>query len=215
MKIIFVPARIKEEVCVSLIDREKIPERIGVIGTVQHEHQFEKVKEYLEEIGKKVVIGGTILGCDVSNAERIADKVDAFLYVGSGRFHPIGVALKTGKKLFILNPVSKEFYELKEEDVEEFKKRRFVAVKRFLSSDVVGIITSIKPGQCMIEKAEEIKEKVEEMGKKAYLFIGDEVSETEKENFPFVACWINCACPRLVDFRKDMINFEDLEIFNR
>ena len=32
-----------------------------------------------------------ILGCDTTAAEKIKDKVDAYLYIGTGKFHPIAL----------------------------------------------------------------------------------------------------------------------------
>ncbi len=215
MKKAFIPVRIeisKEKIREIIKEKaKKLPEKIGLIGIVNHEHDFDSVKKFLEGVGKKVTVGGVVLGCNFENAKRISGKVDAFVYFGSGEFHPIGIALSTEKDVFVLNPLSGTFEMLSKESVEEVKKRRIVAIKRFYASDVVGIITSIKPGQCRIEEAEKMKEKIEAMGKKAYLFIGDEISEIEKENFPFIQSWINCACPRLSDFRSDMVNLADLE----
>jgi len=217
MKKIFIPAyvEVSQEIFQNLIEQniERLPGKIGLVWVVQHEKDIDFVKRCLENAGKSVIKCGSILGCDVGCAETVADRVDAFLYVGSGRFHPIGVFLNTGKRVFVLNPIGKSFYVIDEnnESVRDFERKKIAAVKRFYASDVVGIITSIKPGQCRIEEAEKMKEKVEAMGKKAYLFIGDEISEIEKENFPFIQSWINCACPRLSDFRSDMINLAELE----
>ena len=71
---------------------------------MQHKHELKKVKEIIEKAGKNAVIGGQILGCDVNAAKKIKNKVDAFLYIGSGEFYPLGVALETGKKVIIANP---------------------------------------------------------------------------------------------------------------
>ncbi|MFH1055925.1 MAG: diphthamide synthesis protein, partial [Candidatus Altiarchaeota archaeon] len=77
---------------------------IGLIATVQHLNRLDDVKKVLESKGKKVKVGGQILGCRHDNAIKL--KVDCYLYLGSGRFHPIGVALKTDKPVYMLNPIS-------------------------------------------------------------------------------------------------------------
>jgi diphthamide biosynthesis enzyme Dph1/Dph2-like protein len=53
--------------------------------------------------------------------------------------------------------------------------------------------------------------KLESKGKKALIFSGEELSPNNL--LPFnVDCWINTACPRLVDdkFEKSVINAEEL-----
>ena len=93
MKIIHIHAKSLEEIKIK--NPETLPTRIGLVTTIQHMHKLEEVKTFLEKKGKKAVICGQVLGC---NASCTAGKdVDAFLYIGSGRFHPIGVALKTLK----------------------------------------------------------------------------------------------------------------------
>ena len=80
--------------------KKLLPKKVGLVTTVQHKHELKKIKELIEKTGKKTVIGGQILGCDVNAAKKIKSKVDAFLYIGSGEFHPLGVALETNKKVF-------------------------------------------------------------------------------------------------------------------
>jgi len=74
---------------------DELPEKIGIISTVQHLDLIPKIKEYLEKKGKKVFTEkgrytfheGQILGCDVIAAEKVKMKVDCFLMIGSDFFH--------------------------------------------------------------------------------------------------------------------------------
>ena len=74
---------------------EKLPEKIGLISTVQNLNLIPKIREYLESIGKKVFTEkgryalheGQILGCDVIAAEKVKMKVDCFLMIGNDYFH--------------------------------------------------------------------------------------------------------------------------------
>ena len=47
--------------------------------------------------------------------------------------------------------------------------------------------------------------------KECYIFTADEIDFNQFENFSFIDCWINTACPRIADFRKDVINYEMVE----
>ena len=181
-----------------------LPKRVGLVATVQHKHELNKIKEILEKSGKKAIIGGQILGCDISAAKKIKDKVDAFLYIGSGEFHPLGVALETNKKVIIANPLSNQVSEIKKQDVENYRKKQKGALIKFLSSETVGILVSLKPGQQNLKKAMELKKNLK--SKKTYVFIADTIDLNQLENFPFIECWINTACPRLVDKTTSIIN---------
>ena len=86
---------------------------ISIVTTVQHLHQLEKLKEFYESSGKKVVIGkpygfakhqGQILGCDIGSAASVDGKVDAHVYFGGGIFHPLGALLSTKKPFLVIEP---------------------------------------------------------------------------------------------------------------
>ena len=187
----------------------KLPGKIGLVTTVQHKHELKKIKGIIEKAGKKAVIGGQILGCDVSAAKKIEKKVNAFLYMGSGEFHPLGVALETGKMVIIANPLSNVVGEIKKEDVERYKKKQKGALLKFLSSKEIGIIVSTKPGQEKLKKAFELKKKLK--NKNCYIFAADTINPAEFENFPFIECWVNTACPRFADDKKSVVNYEIVE----
>jgi len=83
--------------------------KIGLLTTVQFVKAMKKVQEYLKGKGKEVFLHkslkypGQILGCNVDAAKEIEGMVDCFLYVGAGKFHPLGVALKVKKPVFSLD----------------------------------------------------------------------------------------------------------------
>ena len=186
-----------------------LPRKVGLVTTAQHKHELKKAKQIIEKAGKKAVIGEQILGCDVSAAIKIKNKVDAFLYMGSGEFHPLGVALETGKKVIIANPLSGGVSKIKKEDVEKYKKKQKGALLKFLSSKEIGILVSTKPGQERLKKAMELKKKLKD--KNCYIFMADTINPAEFENFPFIECWINTACPRFADDKTGVVNYELVE----
>jgi len=154
-----------------------------------------------------------LLGCDVNSAVKIKDDVDAYLYIGSGEFHPLGVALKTGKEVFTFNPVSSVFSKLDKKEIEDYKKIKKSRYVRFLSAENIGILVSTKPGQNSYKKALEIKEKLEKKGKKCFVFVFDTLDVMEMENFPFIDFWVNTACPRIADDKdkKNVIGMNEID----
>ena len=46
--------------------------------------------------------------------------------------------------------------------------------------------------------------------KNYFIFAFDTLNISDLENFPFIDCWVNTACPRIADERKNMINISDI-----
>ena len=220
METLFIPVKYAGKVDLSNINADKLPKKIGIVTTAQFLDNIKDIINYLKKNDKEVFIDkdkqrnlGQILGCDISAAAKIQDKINAFLYVGSGEFHPLGVALQTKKEVFTFNPVSGVFFKLDEKEIEDYKKIRKVKCVRFLHADNIGILVSTKPGQNSYKKALEIKEKLEEKGKNCFIFVFDTLDANEMENFPFVDFWVNTACPRIAGDKdkKNVIDVGELE----
>ncbi len=215
MKTFFVPATFVGKAHLEKEMIDKLPKNVGIVSTTQFLGKISEVKEQLKNAGKKVFVGkslqgnfGQLLGCDVSSAEIIDEKIDAFLYLGSGEFHPRGVGLKTEKDIFVFNPSTNEFRMLPMAEVDSYKNRKKAGVLKFLSSKEVGIIVSLKQGQNGLVRALEMKRKFKE--KNFYVFAFETIDFSQLENFPFVECWVNSACPRI---NEDLVcvNLKEVE----
>lgn len=206
MKKLFIPTEAEIDV-IPAVEKalKRLPEKVGLLTTVQHLGKLKDVKSFLEKNMKNVEIGGQILGCNQENAEKIAGKVDCFLYIGSGEFHPTGVLLKLNKKIVIANPYSGDVSEITNEEIEKIMKRKKGALLKFHSAKIVGVLVSTKPGQHNLKEAEKLKKKYD---KRFYFFIADTFDFKEMENFPFIEAWVNTACPRIEG--KNIVNLEDL-----
>jgi 2-(3-amino-3-carboxypropyl)histidine synthase len=216
MKKLFIEARYKEKVKWEWIKADKIPDRVGLISSVQFVHLLQEVKKYLESKGKKVFLEkgiqkhkGQVLGCEQSSATRIGALVDCFLYIGDGRFHPVGVSLKTGKDVYIFDPISARFDKVWKKDLEKVKMQRKAQLLKFYSSKVIGVIVSTKKGQNRIEKARELSKRFPD--KDFFIFLFDNIDYNQLENFNFVECWINAACPRIEEDIRGL-NIDDIKI---
>lgn len=176
--------------------------KIGIITSIQLLHAIKKVQAQLPGS----IVAGQVLGCNSYNAENIKDQVDAFLFVGSGDFHPIQVANRVGKPTYIYNLVSKELGQISKDDIDKFQKRKQGAILKFLHAKKVGIIVSTKIGQKNFKRALELKK-----GDKEYhIFVTDTLNYAELENFPFIECWVNTSCPRIADEKEGLVNINDL-----
>jgi 2-(3-amino-3-carboxypropyl)histidine synthase len=192
---------------------EEISDNIGLISTVQFSNLLPIIKKELEGLGKKVFIyrEGVFLGCNTESAKKISDKVDAFLYVGSGKFHPlqVGLLLNKRKRIYIFHPQAEEIYELDWKEIDAFKVRQDVVKAKALSADKLGLLVSTKPGQCNLYSALKFKEKFDSRSKKAYLFLFDNFEENQIENWNELV-YVNTACPGLA-LDKKFANLKDFE----
>jgi len=224
MRAVFIPTQYIGKVDFSKIKLEKLPESIGIITTAQFQKKTEEIMDYLKKHGKKPFIGaikqrnpGQLLGCDQGAADAVDKNVDAFLYIGSGDFHPLGVAMKTKKNVFLFNPVSSIFSQFDSEEIQKYHKKKKVMLTKYLTAQSIGILVSVKPGQYSYLQAKKIKQNLENEGKKAYIFVFDELHSYEMENFPFIEFWINTACPRIADDKdkRNMLDMADLDFLQK
>jgi len=182
--------------------------RIGLVTTVQHVHKLEEVVEFLKENGKEAVIGkgsprvrypGQVLGCNFSAARVDCEE---YLYVGSGFFHPLGVAIATGKRVIAADPFLNKAVEV---SPEKFLRKRSGYVARSMEAKVFGIIVSTKSGQYRIKLAQRLKEMANNHGIEAFIIQMDLVTPEQLLAFK-VDAYVNTSCPR--------VTFDDAERFH-
>lgn len=219
MKIMMIEGRYKGKINLSNLDVCVLPENIGLATTVQFIDYIDEIIKFLENKGKNVLIDkikqkyeGQLLGCDTGAAEKIKDKADAFLYIGTGKFHPLGIALNIDKDVFCYDPISAVLSKIDSAEVEKYNKRRKGAYMKFLEAAEIGILVSLKPGQNNFRKAVELKKQLKD--KNCYIFAFDTLDFNQVENFPFIQCWVNTACSRILDdydkFPKPLVDLSDI-----
>ena len=178
--------------------------KIGLATTVQHVQTLDEVREMLIRAGKTVVIGdagrvsypGQVMGCDYSNVKSIANDVEAFLFVGGGRFHALGIALSTSKPTIIADPYQNMAYSI-DEEAQKILKQRWASIKEARHAKTFGVLVGLKLGQKRLEDALKIKDMAEKNGKTAFLFAIKEILPEALMEFPSVDVYVNTACPRV------------------
>jgi 2-(3-amino-3-carboxypropyl)histidine synthase len=195
---------------------------VGLVATVNYVRELPKVKEYLESEGFEALIGigdvrvkypGQVLGCNFSSALSVSDNVDFFIFAGEGRFHPLGVAISTEKKVFAFD--CDGIYSLNDYK-DKILKERFGAIFRAKDSKKYGIIVSSKKGQKRMKLAKILKKKIEDSGLAADIILIDEVSPDKLYGFDYDS-FVICACPRIgIDdakrYKKPLLTPKELEI---
>ncbi len=177
--------------------------RIGLITSVQFVKSIEKVTNYLKAAGKEVHTykslryRGQILGCNVDAAKKIEDYIDCFLYVGAGKFHPIGVAINTEKPVFSLDLEKNKLYSL-EMERKKWLKKKVWRESKLEDARKVGIIVCWKWGQKNMSEARRLKKKLKDKGKEVSILAFDNFKKEKIEGLKFDVL-LNLACPRLDD----------------
>jgi len=183
----------------------KLDGRIGLLTTAQHIHQINLVKEYLKKKGFEVIIGkpqgrtrfpGHVLGCSFASARTISEQIDMFAFIGSGIFHPLGVALATKKKILAFDIETGIIHDIgKLRD--RILRQRFAQITRTIGAKTFGILISEKPGQCRRKLALEIRSMLKKKGKKAYLISLREIIPENLYQFRKLDALVSTACPRI------------------
>ncbi len=218
MKTLFLEARVRMNVQLTEEQIKKLPKELALFTTVQFIDSLDAIKKQLEYAGIKVILPkakhtqyhGQILGC-----EFIESDAPAFLYIGEGMFHLQAIAVKNNKPIFCYNPYTKKMILFDKKDIDAVVKKHKGAIMKFLEADAVGIIVSAKPGQQWLNRAIEFKKKCIAKGKKTYVFMANTIDFIQLNNFPFIQCWVNSACPRIGLDDKDkidkpIVNMEDV-----
>ena len=229
MKILFFPALYTGtiELCPKTINYliSKKIKCLGLYAAAQFGH-LEKVKQQLQELGIKVLTSrpkraavlSQILGCDsypdALNLEpRQLEQIEAFLYIGDGKFHPLALVYDSDKEVICYNPITKQFQVLTKKDVEPVMRRYKGTLAKFHNAGNIGVLISLKPGQEFYKKSLELEKKYP--NKRFYYFVDNEVSFGQLENFNFIDVWVNTACPRIAlddseMFRVGVVNLREV-----
>jgi 2-(3-amino-3-carboxypropyl)histidine synthase len=178
--------------------------RIGLATSVQHIESLNQAKEILEKAGKTVGIGdrgqllhaGQVIGCNYSNVTSIAGEVEAFVFVGGGMFHAIGIALSTSKPTVVADPYDNRAFSINEQ-AQKMLKQRWVVIEEAQQANVFGVLIGLKQGQKHFDQALKVKEIAEKHGKIAYLLAGREITPETIMEFPSIGAFVNTACPRI------------------
>lgn len=201
-----------------------LPERVGLLATVQYLGLIPVVKDILESSGREVRVGvgdrrichpGQVLGCNSSAAEAVADEVDSFLFLGEGDFHPLAAAFGVEKKVLVLNPVTREVRDMSEVR-DRILRKRFAAIQGARDAERFLVIVCSKVGQNRMAEAERIASLIESHGRRAYIAEMEEVTPNSLMAYR-VDAYVNTACPRIAmddsaRYDRPMLTIPEAEI---
>jgi len=200
--VIFLEARMREDLDGVVEKAASVlkARRVGVTTTIQHVHKLKSALEALQKHGIQGVVGpaggrvshaGQVLGCCYSTARAV--DVEEYLFIGTGQFHPLGIALATGKRVVIADPVTGDVSEI---DTDPMLRRRFGAITRAREAKRFAVLVSKKPGQRRMDLAKMLKALGEARGLEMFLVYLDNIEPDRLLNLGAEAA-VSTACPRV------------------
>lgn len=188
----------------------------GLVTSVQHVHLVPAMESFLKKQGVDVRVAdgrgrtpcrGQVLGCCFTAAKETG--ADQILFVGTGLFHPIGIALSTAARVVALDPLTGTAQDV---SGEALLRRRFAVIERARGATSIGILVSTKSGQHRMGLARRLAA----LHPRAVIVTMNEVSPDELLNLGF-GCYVNTACPRLayddqVRFPVPVLSPQEFEI---
>jgi len=157
-----------------------------------------KITPLISSPDSRALHPGQILGCNFSAAHSIHTQVDAYLYIGSGTFHPLGIALATKKPVYIADPYTQKIIKEELDSLKEsILRQRYGAIAQAKQSQRFGIILSTKAGQQRINSAHHLQHLLTQHNKSGYILIMDHITPDILMNFRQLQCYISTACPRV------------------
>ena len=201
MKILCIESKIRNlNLDFSKEEIKKLPKQIFLAYSIQYKDLALSIKSQLEKQGIKIIKFQQVLGCS-----EIKTKLPILL-IGTGKFHALNLFLQT-PELFVLK--DNKIILVPEHEIEQLKTKRKSALIKFLNADKIGILVSTKSGQENLKQALNLKQKLKNKGKQAFIFISDNIDTRQFENFN-IDSWINTACPGLALDNTNIINYQEL-----
>lgn len=217
-KLAFIEVQYRKRIVLPQEFIARLPGTVMFFASIQFHNQFDALKEQLEKSGKQVLVvqpkhswrSGQLLGCGVEDWS--AQEFDAFVYVGDGDFHPTALLFKNDKEVFQYDPKRDEQRVLTPDYVKQLRVRQQAAMSAFRMANKIGVVMTTKYGQNRMKMAEGLGAKYPD--KEFFFFLEDEIHPHRLEDFPFIECFVNTACPRMQDdnqkFPKPVVNLADV-----
>lgn len=210
--VLYIDARLRfSEWKIDFSALDDLPEgSVSLAATVQYLDLIEAVEESLKDKGRKVKVKrgafyeGHVLGCNASAYDKSAD---VFLLLCDGKFHAMNNAILMDKEVYVFN--SKTLEKVNRKEIDDYYRKLEGKKKKFLVSDKIGLLVSVKWGQ-NFKAISAVRDRMEKMGKRVYVFEADNIGVGEFENFQDVGIFVNTACFGLARDDNRIVNLQDV-----
>jgi diphthamide biosynthesis enzyme Dph1/Dph2-like protein len=151
-----------------------------------------------------------ILGCSNIILDKKQKKDYLVIVVADGRFHALPLATNNNLPVYIFNGY--ELNKISEKEITKAQQLRKTKKIKFLSSEEIGLICSVKKHQCNFNEMIKTYENLKKQNKNSYLFVFETLNFQELENF-CLDVYVNFSCPGIETDNKKILNFNSIKEF--
>ncbi len=191
------------EALARVVQAAGLPQRLGLVASVQHLDLLPRLGEALAARGFRPKVGrgdhrlayaGQALGCNYTGAEEVAPDVDGHLFLGTGRFHPIGLAFAVDRPVWALDPLRGRL----EAPIDRgaLVRRRQLLVATVRDARRWGILVSTFAGQNRSPTALALQARATAHGRSAELILSQRLDPSDLLGRDLDA-YVSTACPRI------------------
>jgi 2-(3-amino-3-carboxypropyl)histidine synthase len=182
---------------------QKLPSPLGLVASVQHLDLVGPFVTAARARGIEFVTGQgdhrlaypvQALGCNYTSAEQIAGQVEAFVFLGTGDFHPRGLAFAVDRPVWALDPLTGQL--APPIDRERLIRDRLLLVARCRDARKWGVLVSTFAGQNRSPTALALIRKARARGLEAEALVFGRLDPADLLGQDFDA-YVATACPRI------------------
>ena len=173
---------------------------LAMVSTIQFVAALQSIHQMLATDYKvaipqsKPLSPGEILGC---TAPKLADDVEALVYIGDGRFHLESIMIANPKvPAYRYDPYSKVFSR-EQYDHNRMKELRREAILEASNAKMFGLVLGTLGRQGSPKILTFLQESMEKLGIDYIVVLLSEIFPEKLKLFENVDAWIQIACPRL------------------
>jgi 2-(3-amino-3-carboxypropyl)histidine synthase len=180
-----------------------LPSPLGLVVSVQHMDLVGPFEAAAHSRGIELLTGTgdrrlaypvQALGCNYTSAEQIASRVEGFLFLGTGQFHPRGLAFAVDRPVWALDPLTGQL----EPPIDRANliRDRLLLIAQCRGARKWGVLVSTFAGQNRSPTALALIRKARARGLDAEALVFGRLDPADLLGRDFDA-YVNTACPRI------------------
>ena len=181
----------------------RLPSPLGLVVSIQHADLAAPLVAAARARGielwtgtgdRRLAYPGQALGCNYTSAEQIVDRVQGFLFLGTGRFHPRGLAFAVNRPVWALDPLTGRL----EPPIDRARliRDRLLLIAQCRDARRWGVLVSTFAGQNRSPTALALIRKARTRGLDAEALVFGRLDPADLTGRDFDA-YVNTACPRI------------------
>jgi 2-(3-amino-3-carboxypropyl)histidine synthase len=181
----------------------RLPSPLGLVASVQHMDLVPRFELAARKRGIEFVMGQgdrrlaypvQALGCNYTSAEQVADRVQGFVFLGTGQFHPRGLAFAIDRPVWALDPLTGQL----DPPIDRTKlvRDRLLLIAQCRDARRWGVLVSTFAGQNRSPTALALIRRARARGLDAEALVFGRLDPSDLVGRDFDA-YVNTACPRI------------------